>query len=73
MEAVVDYVFLNGSQNDVIVKEISIAAKNVFQTFNFRSPYAIHPHDSAENGLNWGDGIIPYNQLETALSESVVG
>ena len=29
------------------------------------------PHGSAENGLNWDDGIIPYNQLQTGLSESV--
>jgi hypothetical protein len=31
----------------------------------------MHPHGSAENGLNWDDGSIPYNQLETALSEAV--
>ena len=30
-----------------------------------------HPHGSAEKGLNLDDGIIPYNQLQTGLSESV--
>ena len=73
MEAVVNYEFLKGSQNEVIVKELSIAAKNVLYTFHFRSPYSMHPHGSAENGLNWDDGIIPYNQMETALSEAVAG
>jgi hypothetical protein len=68
MEAVVDYEFLKGSQNEVIVQELSIAAKNVLHTFHFRSPCSMHPHGSAEYGLNWDDGIIPYNQLETALS-----
>jgi hypothetical protein len=73
MEAVVDYEFLKGRQNEVIVKEVSIAAKNVFHIFYFRSPFAMHRHGSAENGLNWDDGIVPYNQLENALSESVAG
>ena len=73
MEVVVDYEFLKGTQNEVIVKELSIAAKNVLHTFHFRSPYTMHPHGSAENGLNWDDGIIPYNHLETALSEAVAG
>ena len=71
MEAVIDYEFLRGSQKEVIVKELCIVAKNVLQTFHFRSPYTMHPHGSAENGRNWDDGIIPYNQLKTALTESV--
>jgi len=50
MEAVVDYEFLKGRQNEVIVKEFSIAAKNFHHTFHFRRPYAMHPHGSAENG-----------------------
>jgi len=29
------------------------------------------PHGSDENGLNWDYGIVPYNQLESALSEGV--
>jgi len=73
MEAVVDYEFLKGCQNEVIVKELSIAAKIVLNTFHFRSPYTMHPYGSAENGLNWDDGIIPCNQLETALIEAVAG
>ena len=63
-EAVIDYKFLRGSQNEVIVKELSIVAKYVLHTFHFRSPYTMHPHGSAENGRNWDDGIIPYNQLK---------
>jgi len=73
MEAVVDYECSKGSQNEVIVQELSIAAKNLLHTFHFRSSYSMYPHGSAENGLNWDDGIIPYNQLEAALSEGVAG
>ena len=31
----------------------------------------MYPHGSEENGLNWDEGIVPYNLLETALSEAV--
>jgi len=71
MEEVIDYEFLRGNQDEVIVKELSLAAKNVIHTFNFQSPYGMTPHGSDENGLNWDDGHIPYRQLETVLSESV--
>jgi hypothetical protein len=30
-------------------------------------------HGSSDNGLNWDDGVIPYDQLFTVLSEAVVG
>lgn len=52
MEAVIDYEFLRGSHNEIVVKEISIAAKNVLHTLHFQSPYPMNPHGSEENGLN---------------------
>ena len=73
MEVVIDYEFLRGNQDEVIVKELSLAAKNIIHTFHFQSPYGMTPHGSDENGLNWDDGHIPYRQLETVLSESVAG
>lgn len=73
MEAVIDYEFLRGSHNEIVVKEISIAAKNVLHTLHFQSPYPMNPHGSEENGLNWDDGIVPYSQLQTALKEAVAG
>jgi len=33
----------------------------------------MHPCGSAEIGSNWDEGIVPYNHLEIALSESVAG
>ena len=43
----------------------------VVQTFLFRAPYHMEPHSSEENGLNWNDGFIPYDQVFTVLSEAV--
>ena len=30
----------------------------------------MEPHGSDENGLNWADGHIPYDQVKTVLSEA---
>jgi len=71
MEVVIDYEYLTGAKGEVVVKELSVAAKDVIHTFHFRNPYPMSPHGSEENGLNWDDGIVPYNLLETALGETV--
>ena len=63
MEAVIDYEVLKGAQNEEIVKEISVAAADVIETFHFQSPYGMRPHGSTENVLSWEDGNIPYSQL----------
>ena len=73
MEVVIDYEFVNGSQDEVVIKELSLAAKNVVHTLHFQSRYAMRTHGSAENGLNWDDGHIPYRQLEIVLGETVAG
>ena len=71
MEVVIDYEYLKGAKGETVVKEFSVAANDVLQTFHFRSPYPMSPHGSEENELNWDDGIVPYNLLETALDETV--
>ena len=53
MEVVIDFEFLRGRQNEIVVKELSKAAKNMVDSFCFRSPYTIMSHGSDENGLNW--------------------
>jgi hypothetical protein len=73
MEAVVDFEQLCGTQNETVVKELSIAGHNVLETFQFQSPYTMRPHGNSENGLNWDDGHIPYNQFSSVLNESVAG
>jgi hypothetical protein len=73
IEVVIDYEVLMRFGNDPVVKEIYLAAKNDFQTFHFQSPYAMHPHDDAENDLNWDDDHINYNHLHTVIIEAVAG
>ena len=68
---VIDYEYLTGAKGEVVVKKLSVAAKDVLHTFHFRNPYPMYPHGSEENGLNWDYGIVPYNLLESALSETV--
>jgi hypothetical protein len=52
-EVVIDFAYLRGRQEEIIVKELSIAAEDVIQTFHFQSPYGMQPHGSEANGLNW--------------------
>ena len=55
------------------VKEQSIIGRNVFETFQFQSPYAMRPHGNSEKGRNWDDGHNPYTQLSSVLNEAVAG
>jgi hypothetical protein len=61
MEVVIDYEYLKGAKGETVVKELSVTAKDVLHTFQFKNPYPLNPHGSEENGLNWDDGIVPYN------------
>ena len=45
MECVIDFKVLHGEQNE-IVKEVSVAAENVIETFHFKSPYPMSAHSS---------------------------
>jgi hypothetical protein len=71
MEVVIDYEVLPGAQDEEVVKEHSVAADVIIQTFHFKSPYVMRPHASTENGVSCGDGIIEYNQLYTVLIEAL--
>jgi uncharacterized protein YqgV (UPF0045/DUF77 family) len=71
MEAVVDFEYLPGVNNDTVIKEVSIAAENIIQTYHFEAPYPMHPNGSVANGINWDDGYIPYSKLENVLKEAV--
>jgi len=49
MEVVINFKFLRGRTNEIIVKELSIAAAIVSDSFRFKSPYLMTPHGSIEN------------------------
>jgi len=73
MECVIDYEVLRGRQNEEIVKEVSVAAKNVIEIFHFKSPHPMTAHGSDENGLSWGDWQLDYDKLCETISEAVSG
>ena len=68
---VIDFEYLKGRQNQMVVKEAAVAGGNISESFRFEPPYYMAPHGSAENGLNWDDGNIPYQKLATVLKEAV--
>jgi len=71
MEVVIDFEYLKGRQNEIVVKELSVASRNVTDSFRFKSPYNLATHGSDENGLNRDDGHINYHELFTVVSEAV--
>ena len=68
MEVVIDYEYLIWEKGEIIIKEVSVAEKDVFHTFHFRNSYPMIPHGLEEIGPNLDDSIVPYKLLETALS-----
>ena len=56
MEVVIDFEFLRGRQGEIVVKELSVAANDMIDSFRFKSPYSMTSHGSDENGHNWDDG-----------------
>jgi len=70
---VIEYEVLRVRQNEEVVKELSVAAKNVIETFHFKSPYTITAHGSEKNGLSWTDGQLDYDKLLETMSEAVSG
>ena len=70
IEAVIDYEFLRGRQNETIVKELCVASAIASEMLRFKSPYKMADHGSIENGINWSDGHIEYKELHTVLNEA---
>ena len=73
MEFVIDYEQISGTQNETIIKELSIVGDKVLETFQFLTPYAMRPHGDSENGLNCDDWHIPYIELSSILNKAVAG
>jgi hypothetical protein len=73
MECVIDFEVLRGQHNEEIVKEVSVAAENVIETFHFKSPYPMKAHVCIENGLSWADGRLDYEKLRETICEAVSG
>ena len=51
-EAVIDFEFLRGRQNETVVKELCVASATAGETFRFMIPYKMADYGSAEKGIN---------------------
>ena len=69
----IDFEVLRGRQNEEIIKEVSVAAENVIETFHFKSPYPMTAHGCEENGLSWYDCRINYDKFRETICEAVSG
>ena len=49
---VIDFEYLKGRQNEMVVKEASVSGGNISESFRFELPYYMAPHGSVESGLN---------------------
>jgi len=54
-----------------VVKQLSVTAKNLQDSFHFRSPHSMPSHGSDENWLNWKDGHIAYHDLYTVVRVAI--
>jgi hypothetical protein len=66
-EVVIDFEYLRGRLDEIIVNELSLAAEDVIQTFHFQSPYEMERHGSEAHGLSWADRHISYYTLHKSL------
>ena len=72
-EAIIDFQFLPGRQNETVVKELCVASTTNSETFRFKSPYKKADHGSSENGINCAALHIEYKDLHTVVNEAVAG
>jgi hypothetical protein len=61
---------VKGANGEEMIKEISVVADNVIDTFLFLSPYSMNPRSSESFGLSWEDGQISYSRLTQILLEA---
>ena len=73
MEVVIDFEYLKGRQDEMVVKELSVASENVSDSFRFERTYDMMSNGSGANGLNSTDIHIPYYKLYTVATEAVAG
>jgi len=78
---VIDFTFLEGRDNEIVVKELAFADSHINRgsTYVFKRPYGweevpmfnARMNQGIGHGCNWNDGDVPYSVLETATSRSI--
>jgi hypothetical protein len=70
-EAVIDFEFLRGRNNETVVNELYVASATASETFRFKSPYKMAVYGSSKNGIGWSDGHIEYKNFHTVFTEAL--
>jgi hypothetical protein len=78
---VIDYTFLEGRDNEIVVKELAAAVSHInrVSSYVFKRPYGweevpmfnARMNQDIGHACNWYDGDIPYSELETLLHREV--
>jgi hypothetical protein len=78
---VIDFTFLEGRDNEIVVKELAVADShnNRISSYVFKRPYGLEEvsmfnarmNQAIGHGCNWNDGDVPYSELETVLHREV--
>lgn len=78
---VVDFNFLEGRDNEIVVKELAVADShsNRVASYIFKRPYnweevpmlSARINNAIDHGCNWNDGDVLYSELETVLRREV--
>ena len=78
---VIDFTFLEGRDNEIVVKELAVADShnNRVSSYVFKRPYGweevsmfnARMNQAIGHGCNWNDGDVPYSELETVLHREV--
>ena len=72
-EAVIDFEFLWGRPNEIVVKDLGLSSANFSEMFRFKSPYKLADRCSSENGINWAEGHIQYRDLHAVENDAMSG
>jgi hypothetical protein len=78
---VIDFAFLEGRDNEIVVKELAVADyhSNRVSSYVFKRTYGweevpmfnARMNQAIGHGCSWNDGYIPYSEQETVLHREV--
>jgi hypothetical protein len=78
---VIDFTFLVGRDNEIVVKELAVAhsRSNRMSSYVFKKPYCWDElpmftaklNSAITRSCNWDDGDVPYSELQTVLHREV--
>ena len=79
---VIDCVYLEGKDGQIVANELAAfdSHSNRVSSYVFKRPYSLEElslfnvriNAAIDHGCNWNYGYVPYSELETATSRSII-